>query len=324
MSRPLLIAECCQNHNGSTEVLRRMIHAAAEAGADYVKIQALYSRDVTRRERFEDGVTGPDGSVEVIQRPYAAEVERLAGLDLSPDDEAWFVDECWRAGVAPMITVFTRAEVERLGSMGFEAVKVASYDCASPPLLAEVARQWRRLFVSTGATLDDEIATAASVLGGTEVTFLHCVTIYPTPLDQLHLRRMHWLRRFSPTVGFSDHTRTEDTGLRASCAALALGADVIERHFTVLAPGDTRDGPVSIDPSQLAELRAFADLDRPERVERLAAVWPGWDEALGSARRDLSPAELRNRDYYAGRVASHVGDRVVYNWEDVDLAARTD
>jgi sialic acid synthase SpsE len=259
MSRPLLIAECCQNHNGNLDVLRRMIHSAAEAGADYVKIQALYSRDVTRRERFEEGVTAPDGSVEVIQRPYAAEVERLAGLDLSPDDEAWFVDECWRAGVAPMITVFTRGEVDRLGELGFEAVKIASYDCASPPLLADVARRWSRVFVSTGATLDDEIATAAAV----------------------------------------------------------LTAVVIERHYTVLAPGDTRDGPVSIDPAQLAELRAFADLDRTERVERLGALWPDWAEALGSARRDLSAEELRNRDYYAGRVATSVGDRLVYNWEDV-------
>jgi sialic acid synthase SpsE len=315
----VLIAECCQNHNGRRDVLQRMVHAAAESGADYVKIQALYSRDVTYRERFEDGVVAADGTVEVIQRPHAAEVERLAGLDLSPDDEAWFVDECWRAGVAPMITVFTRAEVDRLGSMGFEAVKIASYDCASPPLLADVARQWARVFVSTGATLDDEIAVAASVLSGTEVTFLHCVTIYPTPLDQLHLRRMHWLRRFSPRVGFSDHTRTAETGLRASCAALALGADVVERHFTVLDAGETRDGPVSIDPAQLAELRAFADLDRTERMARLTRTWPAWAEALGSARRDLSPAELLNRDYYAGRVASRVGDRDVFNWEDVEL-----
>lgn len=319
MSSPLLIAECCQNHNGRRDVLQRMIHEAASAGADFVKIQALYSRDVTFRERFEDGATGPDGTVEVIRRPQGAEVERLAGLDLSPDDEAWFVDECWRAGVAPMITVFTRAEVARLGQMGFEAVKIASYDCASPPLLEDVARQWARVFVSTGATYDDEIATAAEVLRDVELTFLHCVTIYPTPLDQLHLRRMHWLRRLTPRVGFSDHTHTAETGLRASRAALALGADVIERHFTVLGPDETRDGPVSITPAQLADLRAFADLDRTERMARLTAEWPGWADALGQSRRDLSATELLNRDYYAGRVASMVGDRVVFNWEDADL-----
>jgi sialic acid synthase SpsE len=318
--RPILIAECCQNHNGDRALLGRMVHAAAEAGADYAKIQGLYSADVTQRERFEEGVTDADGNVRTIKRPYEAEVTRLAGLDLSPDDEAWFVEECWRAGIAPMITVFTRASVDRLAEVGFEAVKVASYDCASPPLLRDLAARWARIFVSTGACQDDEIERAAEVLAGVDdVTFLHCVTIYPTPLDQLHLRRMHWLRRFSPDVGFSDHTRPDQTGLRASKAALALGASVIERHFTVLAPDATRDGPVSVDPAQLAELRAFADRPRPERMERLEAEWPDWAGALGQSRRKLSDEELRNRDYYAGRVASRVRDGLVYNWEDAEV-----
>jgi len=314
-----LIAECCQNHNGNRDTLQRMIHAAAEAGADYAKIQGLYSRDIAFRERFEDGATEADGTVRVIQRPYRAEVDRLSGLDLTPDDEAWFVDECWRAGIAPMITVFTRGSIDRLADLGFEAVKIASYDCASLPLLREVRERWRRIYVSTGATFDDEIEAAARELAGVEATFLHCITIYPTPLDQLHLRRMHWLRRFSPEVGFSDHTKVADTGLRASMAALAMGADVIERHFTVLGPDETRDGPVSIDPGQLAQLRSFADLPRPERIATLAAEYPGWEETLGSARRELSPAELLNRDYYAGRVATWQGDRQVFNWEDVHL-----
>lgn len=316
MSRPILIAECCQNHNGRRDILARMIHEAVAAGADYVKIQALYSRDLTRRDRFEEGVTDPDGTVRAIRRPHGAEHLRLAGLDLTPDDEAWFVEECWRAGAAPMITVFTRSEVARLAEMGFEAVKVASYDCPSLPLLADLAQHWGRLFVSTGATYDEEVAAAAAALATVDVTFLHCVTIYPTPLDQLHLRRMIWLRRFAPRVGFSDHTNVVETGLLAAQAALALGADVVERHFTVLGPSETRDGPVSVDPGQLAALRSFADLPRPERMARLSAEWSDWPAALGSARRELSATELLNRDYYAGRVASQVGGREVFNWED--------
>lgn len=316
--RPLLIAECCQNHQGSREVLKRMIHAAAEHGADYVKIQGLYSADITFRERFEEGVL-EDGRQVAIQRPHGVEVERLSQLDLTPDDEAWFVEESWRAGVAPMITVFTRASVRRLSDLGFEAVKVASYDCRSFPLLEDLRRHWSRLFVSTGATFDHEIEQAAEVLRGTDVTFLHCVTIYPTPLDQLHLRRMHWLRRFSPEVGFSDHTRTGETGLKASMAALALGAGVIERHFTVLGPDDTKDGPVSVNPSQLADLRAFADRDRTDRVALLDDVYPEWKQSLGVARRDLGNAELLNRDYYAGRVASRVAGQPVYNWDPAPL-----
>ena len=313
---PILIAECCQNHGGDREVLKRMVHEAADAGADYVKIQGLYSADITFRERFEADATDADGNRVAILRPYAAEVERLSGLDLSQDDERWFVEECWRAGVAPMITAFTVGSVERLTSIGFEAIKVASYDCASLPLLRALRSACARLFVSTGATYDNEIAAAAGELAGVDVTFLHCITIYPTPLDQLHLRRMHWLRRFSPQSGFSDHTHVETTGLAASKLALALGADVIERHFTVLDRSETRDGPVSIDPGELRTLRAFADLDRTERMARIATELPAWEQSLGSATRELSDVELANRDYYAGRVADQGPDGPIYNWEE--------
>jgi sialic acid synthase SpsE len=319
--RPILIAECCQNHLGDREILKRMIHAATESGADYVKVQALRSWEVTRRERFEEGVVGDDGEVRTIQRPYAPEVERLSGLDLRPDDEAWFAEECLRAGVKSMITVFTRAGARDLVDMGFDAVKIASYDCSAVPLLRDVVARWTTIFVSTGATYDEEIERAAAVLRGTDYAFLHCVTLYPTPLDQLHLRRMQWLRRFTPVVGWSDHTAPGVDGLTATKLALALGADVVERHFTVLDPSETRDGPVSVDPKQLREIREFADLPRPERMAAVAADVPGWEVSMGQTHRDLSAAELRNRDYYRGRVATKVGGHDVYNWEDVDLDA---
>src|SRR5207245_2306857 len=112
--RPQLIAECCQNHNGSRETLKKMIHEATGAGADYVKIQALYSAELTFRAQFEEGSIAADGTTVAIKRPYQTELERLSTLDLSPDDEAWFVDECMRAGVKSMVTVFSRANVTRL------------------------------------------------------------------------------------------------------------------------------------------------------------------------------------------------------------------
>lgn len=85
-----------------------MVHAAAESGADYAKIQALRSTELSKRDRFENGVTDKDGTVLVIKRPYEAERDRLSKLDLSDDDERWFADECKRAGVKSMITAFTR------------------------------------------------------------------------------------------------------------------------------------------------------------------------------------------------------------------------
>lgn len=320
MSRPILIAECCQNHNGDRDILKRMIHAAAENGADYVKIQAIRSRELTHRPRFDDGEIDADGTVRVIKRPYAAELERLKKLDLSLDDERWFVEECWAAGVAPMTTIFTRTAARDVCDMGYEAVKIASYDCRSYPLLRDATQWWKTIFCSTGATYDAEIARAAEVLADAEFTFLHCVTIYPTPLNELHLRRMNFLRRFTPRVGFSDHSLPSETQLWASQLALALGATCIERHFTVLGPSESKDGPVSITPAMLAELRAFADRPRRDRMAIITREFPEWRTALGHISRPLSPAECLNRDYYAGRFASKINAQTIYNWEDVDIA----
>ncbi len=291
-----------------------MIHEAAEHGADYVKIQAIRSRELTHRERFDEGVM-ENGQVKVIKRPYAPELERLSKLDLSLDVERWFVEECWKAGVAPLTTAFTRTAAAEIKDLGYEAIKVASYDCASFPLLEDLKKYWNTIFVSTGATYDEEIEQAAAILQGANFSFLHCVTMYPTPMEELHLRRMSYLRRFTDKVGYSDHSKIADTDLWASKIALALGADCVERHFTILEPHETKDGPVSINPKQLRELRQFADLDRSERMQIINKEYPNWHLSLGQSNRPLSHAELLNRDYYRGRFASKLGDKVIYNWE---------
>ncbi|MTH90677.1 MAG: general stress protein [Actinobacteria bacterium] len=308
-----IIAECCQNHNGSREILKRMVHEAAESGADYAKIQALRSTELSQRERFENGITDTDGTVRAIKRPYEAERERLAKLDLSDADELWFADECKRAGVKSMITAFTRFSTQRFVAAGFDAVKVASYDCKSVALLQEVAANFKTVYISTGATLDEEISTASKIFVRGQASFLHCVTIYPTPLDQLHLNRMAWMKQFSNQVGFSDHTAPASTDLRASKLAITLGADVLERHFTILEPHETRDGAVSATPKQMQELRDFSLLSVDERKAKLDHEWPEWQIGLGQDIRPLSPTELLNRDYYAGRVAAWVDGEQVSN-----------
>ncbi|MBX2926536.1 MAG: N-acetylneuraminate synthase family protein [Saprospiraceae bacterium] len=314
--RPVLIAECCQNHNGNRDILKRMIHAAAENGADYVKIQAIRSGELTFRERFEEGLVGAGGIVQVIKRPFQPELERLSLLDLSPDDEAWFVEECHKAGALAITTAFTRSAVQEIKDMGYDAVKIASYDCASYPLLRDVKQYWNRIFVSTGATFDEEIEQAAQILAGSDFDFLHCVTLYPTPLHELHLSRMDWLKQFTQKVGYSDHSKPVETGLWASKIALALGASSIERHFTVLLPSETKDGPVSVNPEQLRELRSFADQTSQQQWEAIESEYPEWRETLGNPTRQLSPGELLNRDYYRGRFASKSNGIVIYNWED--------
>lgn len=311
-----LIAECCQNHNGDRYILKDMIHAAAENGADYVKIQAIRSSELTHRPRFDEGLYDNDVT-KVIRRPYKLELERLRKLDLSLQDESWFVDECRRAGVSPMTTAFTVNAAREVKDLGYEAIKVASYDCASYPFLEELKKYWSTIFVSTGATFDFEIEKASKILRGVNSHFLHCVTIYPTPMNELHLNRMNFLRRYSANVGYSDHSKPSESDLWASKIAMALGASCVERHFTVLPPNKTKDGAVSITPEMLAELREFDKLSRREQMSEIIELYPNWEDTLGESNRSLSHTELLNRDYYRGRFASKVGGLPVYNWEDI-------
>lgn len=315
----LVIAELCQNHNGDKAILTDMIAAAAEAGADYAKIQAIFVEDLTRRERFEAGVV-EDGVTKAIKRPYQPEHDRLKPLEVPFELYDWFASQCETAGIKPLTTVFSRNKVDAVAQFGWEAVKVASYDCGSLPLLRELKPRFDHIFVSTGASFDDEIAAAAGVLAGSNFTFLHCVTIYPTPLDEFHLARMEWLRQFTPSVGMSDHSLVRRDGIKASAVALHLGADVIERHFSILAEDQTRDGPVSINPDQLKTLCDLAHGTPEERKAYVEAYVGDYSTMIGQPQRELSHAELLNRDYYRGRFASHRPDgSIVYSWEDKPL-----
>lgn len=311
----IIIAEFCQNHLGKREILKEMILRAKEAGADYAKIQTIHSKDLTKRERFEEGLV-EDGIVRVIKRPYDQEYQRLKKMDLSEEDFYWFDKECKAAGIKPMTTVFTRGSISFIKNLEWDSVKVASYDCASIPLLEDLKESFSNIFVSTGATTDQEISQAATVLTDKNFYFLHCVTIYPTPFYELNLRRMFFLKRFTNKIGFSDHTLVNQDQINASKVALWLGADVIERHVRLLDESECKDGPVSIDMHQLKELCDFAKKDIELQKREIVNEIPEWPLALGNETRNMSNTEILNRDYYRGRFADIVNGHYRYNWEE--------
>lgn len=315
-----LIAELCQNHCGDRMLLGEMIAAAAESGADIVKSQIIFSEDLTHRTRFDEGEVHSDGTRTAIKRPYQSEYDRLKTLDLTEDDHRFFIAECLRHHVLPMTTVFSRRRIPFAASLAWpkRIVKVASYDCASLPMLRELAEHFDHLYISTGATHDHEILRTADTLAkaGKSFSFLHCVTSYPNTMDMCNLRRMLWLKRCTPSVGWSDHTLVERDGLKASKAAIALGAEVIERHFTILEKDQTKDGPVSITPKMLHELANFTKLDTTTQLKEAKSDVGNWEEILGTETRPLSPKELLNRDYYRGRFASRVHGTWINNWEE--------
>lgn len=314
-----IIVEVCQNHLGSRDILKKMVTEAAESGADFIKMQSIFSEDLTHRPRFDEGETNADGTVKVIKRPYEAEKERLAKLDLTIDDHLFFIDACRQAGVIPFTTIFARKRIPEIAALPWPGkyIKVASYDCASLPMLENLCAHFDNLIVSTGATYDQEIADAATLLkkSGKQYSFLHCVTSYPNTLAMCNLSRMDWLRAYAPRVGWSDHTLVERDGIIASKVALLLGADFIERHFTVLEKDQTKDGPVSIRPEHIRELVRFRSLTPQEQRSELDSQHTGWEITLGVPTREMTPTELLNRDYYRGRFASLVQGEWKYNWE---------
>jgi len=316
MKKPIIIAECCQNHNGDMDILEQMVYKAAESGADYVKIQAIRSSELVFRERFESGVNDKT-KLKCITRPFEPEKNRLIKLDLTLDEEKYFVDLCKKVGVKSMVTLFSWSGLYDSIDLGYDAIKVASYDCASFPFITEIKKNWDKIFVSTGATFDHEIKETADILEGSEYHFLHCVTIYPTQLEQLHLSRMEKLKYYNNHIGFSDHTKPQDTNLIASKLAMSLGASCIERHFTILDEKMTKDGPVSINPIQLKELCEFGQYDVLEQKKLIEKEYPLWRSSLGNPERELTSEELLNRDYYRGRFASKINGEIVNNWENV-------
>lgn len=319
----LLIAEFCQNHNGDFDTLRRMIDAAAEGGATHGKIQTIFADDVSFRPEFETGETAPDGRTLTIKRPCQAEMDRLRPLELSYEQHRKFGDACNSAGIAPLTTAFNLSTVPFIRELGWKAIKIASYDCGSLPLIQAVADNFSEVIVSTGATYDEEIAAAAAALNERKKSFslLHCVTIYPTPLNEMNLARMEYLRQFTPSVGLSDHSLVARDGVKAALAAIHLGASVIERHFTILPPEASRDGKVSVTKEHLRQINDFAGLSKADQAQYLKENVPEFASMIGAARRELSHDELLNRAYYRGRFSNKIAGRQIFNWErDAALA----
>ena len=310
------IAEFCQNHNGDRKVLQEMIQQAAAAGATYGKIQTIFATDLARRDRFENGIEH-NGKTLSIKRPYQIEYDRLKKLELTFDDQLWFIEECKRFGLIPLTTCFTRGHVDRLAKMGWREIKVASYDCASTPLIEELSNKFDHLIISTGATYDAEIANTAKVLNNTQkaFTFLHCVTLYPTPLNVMNLSRMKYLSQYTSSIGFSNHANSLKDGVKADLCAIYLGADYVERHFTVLDADKTRDGVVSIGSSQLLEIVKFSKLTKSDQKAYIDENIPEFALMIGHETRELTDEELLNRDYYRGRFTTHTGDNTIENWD---------
>jgi N-acetylneuraminate synthase len=297
--RVFVVAEAGVNHDGSLDDALTLVDVAADAGADAVKFQTFRADAlVTRRAEkaaYQVANTGQDGG----------QADMLRRLELSEEAHRRIAERCSARGIAFMSTAFDMEGLALLDRMGVPAIKIPSGDLTWGPMLLAAARTGRPLFVSTGMADLEEVRRALGVIAfgltrtgdpagladcdaafaspegrtavADRVTLLQCTTQYPAPASAVNLRAMTTMAaEFGVPVGYSDHT----LGIAVATAAVALGARVIEKHFTL---GRDRPGPdhaASLEPDELAALvRAVREVEA----------------ALGAGIKAPSPLELPNR-----------------------------
>lgn len=273
MGRTLIIAEAGVNHNGSLERAKKLVEVAKECGADIIKFQtAKLDSLVSKIAKMADYQKANTGVVE-------SQKEMLRKLLLSFEDFVELADYCTEVGIQFLSTPFDIESVKFLNTMQ-DIWKVPSGEITNYPYLVEIAKTKKEVILSTGMATLDEIGDAVRVLkenGTPDITILHCTTEYPAPISEVNLNAMGMLKeKFGYPVGYSDHTQ----GIEIDLAAAALGATVIEKHFTLDKNLPGPDHKASLEP---AELKAM--------VEGIRKI----ELALGVPEKQPSQIELKNR-----------------------------
>lgn len=247
-----IVAEAGVNHNGSLETALRLVDAAADAGADAVKFQMFRVADLVT-------VSAPTAEYQKIGCGEVSQSAMLRRLELTRHQFEAVQKRCDQRSILFLATPFGETDVAVVSAMGVPAIKIASTDLTNEPLLAAVAATGLPVILSTGASTEDEIHAGVHFLSERGVTkrlvLLHCVSCYPTPIDALNLRAIRELQRtFGVPCGLSDHSTSTHTG----AWAVAAGARVLEKHFTLDSSAPGPDHAMSLDVSRLTEYIAAA------------------------------------------------------------------
>ena len=248
----LIIAEAGVNHNGDIDIAKKLIHAAADSGADYVKFQSfkaskLVSEKAKKAEYQRNNLKGDRDQ---------SQFKMLKKLELSDDDHIALLKECKKAGVKFLSTAFDVEGLDYLISLGIDLIKIPSGEITNYPYLKRVGELGRTTILSTGMADASEIKRATDVLiknglRQSDLTVLHCNTEYPTPMEVVNLKAMNSIAdEFGVSIGYSDHT----LGIEVSVAAVALGAVVIEKHFTLDRKLTGPDHAASLEPDELGAM----------------------------------------------------------------------
>lgn len=268
-----IIAEAGDNHNGDYNLALQLVDKAVEAGADCVKFQTFVTENVIskfgQKAEYQKENTGSEES----------QFDMVKKLELSFEQFRSIQQYCKEKGIMFLSTPFDLESVDFLEEIGIPFWKIPSGEITNLPYLEKIASTGKDIILSTGMCTMDEIERALSVLrknGAGQITLLHCNTEYPTPMEDVNLHAMRKMEDvFQVPVGYSDHT----AGIEVPIAAAALGASVIEKHFTLDKNMEGPDHKASLE---------------PEELKQMVASIRNIEKAIGSGEKKPSPSEKKN------------------------------
>lgn len=267
-----IIAEAGVNHNGSFELAKKLVDAAKEAGVDCIKFQTFKAKNLVspraQKAEYQKKTTGEDSQLSMLEK-----------LELSYDEFIQLKEYCDQVGICFLSTPFDFDSIDFLASIDMPFWKIPSGEVTNYPYLVALAKTGKPVVMSTGMCEIEEIRDAVKVLrenGTSEISLLHCNTEYPTPFKDVNLKAIATLKKeFGLPVGYSDHTK----GIEVPIAAVALGATIIEKHFTLDRNMEGPDHKASLEPSELKAL-----------VQSVRNI----EQALGSGDKKPSESERKN------------------------------
>ncbi|MDC1036194.1 N-acetylneuraminate synthase [Alphaproteobacteria bacterium] len=290
-----IIAESGVNHNGDIELAKRLIDAAADAGADLVKFQTFSAERLATQSASKADYQNQ--TTDQAESQFAM----LKQLELSTEMHERLIAHCQQRNIGFFSAGFDIQSLDYLASLGFECFKIPSGEITNLPYLRHVGGFGKPVILSTGMATLGEIESALEVLEAagtlrTQITVLHCNTEYPTPMQDVNLRAMCSIRdAFGVAVGYSDHT----AGIEVPIAAVALGATVIEKHLTLDRNLPGPDHKASLEPDEFAEMvRSIRNIE----------------QAIGDGIKRPSPSEAKNKPIARKSLVAakpiHAGDQL--------------
>jgi N,N'-diacetyllegionaminate synthase len=270
VTNAFIIAEAGVNHNGSIVLAKKLIDKAVHAGCDAVKFQTFKAENVISKiaEKTEYQKKRTDSGENQLQM--------IKKLELSYDDFTELKNYCDDRGIMFLSSPFDVESVDFLANLGVEYFKIPSGEIVNLPYLRKIASYGKKVILSTGMATLEEIEAAVKILRPCQVSLLHCTTEYPCPHDEVNLRAIQTLKNeFDLEVGYSDHAE----GIEIPAAAVAMGATIIEKHFTLDKNMEGPDHGASLNPEELI---------------RMVQVIRNIEKAMGNGEKVPSRSELKN------------------------------